>query len=372
MSRQVPIALTLVAATLGLLQPAGAQQVERYVFTAERVAVYDLAGEIRVEPGTGKDLVVEVTRSGRDAARLTIERGPIMDFETLRVVYPEDEIVYPLLSRGSSSTFRVLADGTFGDDHEHDRARGHDRRRGRREGRGRWEGREITIHGSGSGLEAHADLRILVPEGARIAVHVGVGKAAVSNVNGEISVDAASAPVTAQGVRGLLNIDVGSGSVSATDVQADLSIDTGSGDVELARVHGRDLSVDTGSGRVTATDVTADRASLDTGSGDVRLSQVRGAELHFETGSGDVDVDLASEARSMSVETGSGNVLLRVPDTLGATIDVDTGSGGVETDLPMQVQRWSKDHFTGRLGDGSGRIDVETGSGRVKLVKRSQ
>ena len=90
------------------------------------------------------------------------------------------------------------------------------------------------------------------------------------------------------------------------------------------------------------------------------------------TGSGDIDVDLASETRSMSVETGSGNVLLRVPDTLGATIDVDTGSGGVETDLPMQVQRWSKDHFTGRLGDGSGRIDVETGSGRVKLVKRSQ
>ena len=69
------------------------------------------------------------------------------------------------------------------------------------------------------------------------------------------------------------------------------------------------------------------------------------------------------------METGSGDVVLRVPDNLGAAVDIETGSGDIQTDLPMEVQRWARDHITGRIGDGQGRLDVETGSGDVRIVK---
>jgi hypothetical protein len=348
-------------AVLGVLAGAttATAQTERYTLPASRAAVYDLVGEIQVQAGTGNEIMVEVTRGGRDAAELSIERGPVGDWETLRVIFPSDDIVYPRMSRGSNSNFQISEDGTFGDHWNG----------GRHGRRGRGWGRQIRIRGSGSGLEAYADMKISVPDGAELDLNVGVGKAMISNVNGRITVDASSAPVTAQGIKGYLSIDVGSGSVTVTDAEAELSIETGSGDVQVTGVRGKDLAIETGSGHITATDLSIDQARVETGSGDLTLSGVRGANLHFETGSGRIDAELATDIADLSVETGSGDVVLRVPETLGAMVDIETGSGGIQADLPLEVQRWARDHVTGRIGDGQGQLNVETGSGDVRIVR---
>ena len=47
-----------------------AQQPERVVLQGRDVAIYNLAGRLRVEGGSGDRVVVEVTRGGRDAGRL--------------------------------------------------------------------------------------------------------------------------------------------------------------------------------------------------------------------------------------------------------------------------------------------------------------
>jgi lia operon protein LiaG len=312
-----------------------------------------------VEPGTGRDVVVEVTRGGRDAAQLTIERGSVGNYEALRVIFPSDEIVYPRMARGSNSNFQIREDGTFGQNW--------DRGRGRRGGRS-W-GRQVSIRGSGPGLEAYADLKVSVPEGADFALFSGVGKTMISNVNGQITVDASSAPVTAQGVKGSLSVDIGSGSVTVTNAEAELSIETGSGDVQVTGVRGNNLSIETGSGQIVASDLTVDLATVETGSGSLTLSGVRGATLHFETGSGNIDAELVTDVADLSVETGSGDVILRVPENLGAMVDFDTGSGRIEAEVPLEVRRWAKDHVTGKMGDGQGRLSVETGSGDVRLVR---
>jgi hypothetical protein len=339
---------------------AGAvQQTERFTLPAERAAIYNLVGEVQLQAGSGNTTVVELVRGGRDAARLSVEQGPMGGYETLRVVYPSDEIVYPRMSRGSSSSFQTRDDGTFG-------VHWGNGRRGRR---GPDWGNQIRVQGAGSGLEAYADLRVLVPEGAVLAVNIGVGKVMLSNVNGRIAIDAASAPVTAQNAKGWLTVDVGSGSVTVTNAEAELSIDTGSGDVEVTGVRGKQLSIDTGSGQIAASDLTVERASVETGSGRLTLSRIRGSDLHFETGSGSIDAELVTDVANLDVETGSGDVVLRVPDTIGATLEIETGSGDIQADFPLAVQRWAKDHVTGRIGDGQGRLDVETGSGDVRIVR---
>jgi hypothetical protein len=55
-------------AAIGIAAPArtparGAQ--ERYTLPAGDVAIYDLAGEVHIEPGSGDKIVVDVTRGGR-------------------------------------------------------------------------------------------------------------------------------------------------------------------------------------------------------------------------------------------------------------------------------------------------------------------
>src|SRR5512140_216034 len=145
--------LPLVPLLLLLAAPLGAQST-RYTLSGSEVAIYNLAGEMRVEAGSGAAVVVEVTRHGTDAAKLQVESGPLNGRQTLRVIYPGDRIVYPALGRHSESQTRVNDDGTF------DGKRGH----------------EVTIAGDGSGLEASADLRVLVPTGQRIAVNLVAGR----------------------------------------------------------------------------------------------------------------------------------------------------------------------------------------------------
>ena len=65
----------------------------------------------------------------------------------------------------------------------------------------------------------------------------------------------------------------------------------------------------------------------------------------------------------MNVETGSGDVTLKVPPTLGAEVDIETSSGDIETDFEVAVTRHARDHMTGRIGEGGGRSRSRRGRG---------
>ena len=342
------LALTALATRL-----APAQAPERYTIAGDDVAVYNLVGQLKVEGGTGAAVLVEVTRHGADAARLKIATGEIRDRQTLRVIYDADEITYPLMGRGSSTTEHVRDDGTFDD--------GHDRRLFSR-------GHEVRISGSGGGLEAYADLRVVVPVGRRVAVYLAVGKATVTNVDGDLRVSVSSADVEANHTRGRLLLDTGSGNVTVTDVAGEISLGTGSGDVSVTGVTGTGLKLDTGSGNVTCERVAVDGLKVDTGSGDVELTGVKAKDVSLDTGSGNVKLELLSDVELLDVDTGSGGVTITIPADFGAQLDIETGSGGIEfTGLTIQARRLEEDHIVGQIGDGQGRVKIETGSGGVRM-----
>lgn len=81
--------------------------------------------------------------------------GRVKGRETLRGLYPASELVFPEMEAGSRTEVRVNDDGTFG---------------GALGG-----GRKVRISGEGPGLEARADLTILVPPGKTVRVHQAVG-----------------------------------------------------------------------------------------------------------------------------------------------------------------------------------------------------
>jgi hypothetical protein len=340
----------------------GSAQTTRYVLKGDSVAVYNLVGELRVEPGTGSDVAVQITRGGADAAQLDVQSGPLRGRETLRIIYPEDLISLPDWGRGWNTTLRVRDDGTFGD---------HGNRR--REG----GGREVRITGRSrgrGGLEAYADLRVSVPTGKRVALHLGVGKAFVTNVDGVILVQAASADVSADRTRGTLKLETGSGTIDVRDASGEVSLESGSGEVTATGLRGgtERVRIGTGSGSIMVTGADAAELHVETGSGDITVTGAKATELSFETGSGNVDVALTATFNALSIQTGSGNVTLRVPPNIGAEVDLDTGSGEFDLGgITIQVRRLEEDHITGTVGDGKGRLSIETGSGNVRLVKVS-
>jgi lia operon protein LiaG len=347
---RAPLRLVLSwAVALGVsAADVAAQEVERYTIGGEAVAIYNLAGSVQVETGTGANVVVEVRRGGSDGARLEIERRNVNGRSALIVRYPEGDVVYDTGRRGSSSTtVRVRSDGTFFGDGD--------------------RGDRITVRSSGRGTRAHADLRVLVPAGRSVDLRLGIGDVRAGGISGNLDIDVGAASVETSNTRGRLRIDTGSGRVTVSDAQGDVLVDTGSGSVELTDIRGDDLRVDTGSGSVRGTGISASAVFIDTGSGSVRLSSVAAEDVEIDTGSGSVELELTTNARRVKIDTGSGGVRLAVPESLGASFDIDASS--VSIDVPANMTRRERGRATGTIGDGRGSIHIDTGSGRVSIVR---
>src|SRR3989442_10416305 len=107
----------MLTATAGALlvgaTPGAAQRPERYTLSGDNVAVYNLAGVLRVEAGSAGDVVVEVTRGGADPAKPRIESGPLPRPPTLPGVYPHHRIAYPPMGHHTSTSLEARDDGTF-------------------------------------------------------------------------------------------------------------------------------------------------------------------------------------------------------------------------------------------------------------------
>jgi lia operon protein LiaG len=343
-------ALTLAAA-FALIVPAARAQLSQHVsLGGGDVAVYDLVGAIRIVAATGSEVTAEVVREGSDAARLTVQSGELGGRQTLRVLFPGDRIAFADVGGWSRTRLRVRDDGTFGD------------------GDGSRDGREVTIGRSG-GLDARATVTLAVPAGRRVAIYIGAGEATVTNVDGAISVHASAAKVTTTNTRGSLTLDTGSGEVSVSDATGSLNVDSGSGGVTLRGLSGDRLVVDAGSGRFRAEQVEVADLRLDLGSGGAELTAVRAPSVRIDAGSGDVNLDLRSAARLLDIDSGSGSVTLRLPPAFGADLDIDAGSGGYRVDFPVTFTRRSRSHLSGRVGDGSGRVRIDSGSGEVRLMR---
>jgi len=343
----------VAAAGAALTLAGGAAAQERFTIDGERAAVYNVAGTMRVEAGSGSSVVVEVTRAGNDAGQLRVRRTDSGDVATVAVVYPDGDVVYPELGGGSRTTLDVRSDGTFGGDN------------GFRLG----GGNRITVRGSGSGTRAWADVRVLVPAGRSVSIHHAVGRIDVVNVDGDVQVKGYAARIEASGTRGRLDLDTGSGGIVVTNAEGDVRLDTGSGGVRLNGVRGSGLDVDTGSGGVNGSDVSVGRLHVDVGSGGVRLEAVDARDVDIDTGSGSVVLRLRRDAEQVKIDTGSGGVTLGLPQGFGADAEIDTGSGGIRVDVPSTVRRSNRSHFSGTFGDGEGRLVIDTGSGGVSVVR---
>jgi len=343
-----------MGAVAGLLVAAAANGQEVHRVSGGDVAIYNLAGSVRVVGGTAPEVVVRVTRGGGDAGDLTVETGQIRGRATLRIVYPGDEIVYPQLGRNSTSTFSVRPDGTFGDDD-----------RGRGDG-----GDRVRIRGAGNGLEAWADLVVEVPSGIRAGVYLAAGDMDATGVRATLRLDTGSGNVTATDITGALTVDTGSGNTVVRGVRGSLSVDTGSGNVRVSDVVGDQIELDTGSGGIDATGLQATSLSVDTGSGSVDLLRVSSPSVSVDTGSGAVEIELLEDVDLLEVDTGSGSVTISAPDDLGGMVEIDTGSGGIDLDFPLEVRSVRRDRVQGRLGDGEGTIVIDTGSGSINIQRR--
>jgi lia operon protein LiaG len=335
-----------IASTLVPVAPVMAETSTRRNLSGERVAIHNLVGSLEVVPGTGSAVVAEVTLRGPDSGRLRVDEGPLRGRSTLRIVYPGNRVKVARFGGHTTSNFWVRDDGTL------------DGKSG--------EGRRVLLSGR-DGIEASADVKLHVPRGAKVEIYWGHGTGDVRDIDADLAIDGAGLGVTTVGTRGALSVDIGSGTVRVRRARGSVNAETGSGDIHLDEVTGDGLSAETGSGTIRANGIDCPELVLETGSGDIEALSLRAERASLETGSGNVEVLLDSNVRSLSVESGSGNLEVLVPRPFGAAVHLETGSGGIEIDVPIEVRSRSRNEVTGTIGDGRGRLQLETGSGNIAI-----
>jgi hypothetical protein len=351
---------SLVAgALLVLAGPALAQ--EEYSFEGDQLLVSNLIGNITVSGHDGSRIIVRARAEGDDAGVLDfqVKEGGRAEFH---VVYPlDDELRYSYPRRGNGRT--QINVGSWRDDSSF-----------LEDLYGDLSSRDkVEVSDGGRGLEAWADLEILVPNGVSTRIRLAVGELEARDVHAPVDLDTYSGPVRAENIVGDTRIDTGSGSVVARSITGDLHIDTGSGKVEVADVQGDDILIDTGSGSVTVDGASGRSLKVDTGSGSVRTSDIDAEDTLIDTGSGSVTLDLVrmGEGRHV-IDTGSGSVTVRLPSDASCRISADTGSGGINLDVPnATLRRMSRDHVELDIGGGSGgSLEIDTGSGSITIETR--
>ena len=324
-------------------------------------AIYDLVGQVRLEPATGSAVVVSVQTLGGDAGRLRVQQGRNGSWQTLRVAFPGDHIVYDRLRWNGSTTLNVRPDGTF-----NDRGFWRDAQQAGPDG---GEGQKVRVSGTGSGLHAYADLVIGVPAGRRVAVFLGVGRLEARNVNGRLWLSTSSGDAVVDHVQGGLNASSGSGDLRVSEVAGDVVLSTGSGDVVLQGARGGRLNLSTGSGDVQGTTLSGTTVDVSTGSGDLTLRNVNAPRAKLSAGSGNINLALVNALEDLDASSGSGDVTVSLPANTGARVRVSTGSGDIDTAFPLTMTSRRQGSLAGTIGDGKGNIVVSTGSGSVRLER---
>ena len=224
---------------------------------------------------------------------------------------------------------------------------------------------------AGAAVEASTVLGALSADGLKGAIRLSTGSGAVqTRVNtGDLNIETGSGDVAIDGQAGAVRVETGSGDVSARRIQGGVHITTGSGDVSLEEVTGAAHEVETGSGEIRLRKVSG-ALKTSTGSGEVRGDELTpDGQLSADTGSGDIrlDGDLAA-VRELTISTGSGDVEVNMSRPPDAQLSVDTGSGEIDVELPG-LSEIVREHgeYHARLGQGHGKLKIETSSGDVKM-----
>src|SRR5437763_667887 len=109
MSVRTLAALAALALLPAVATPAHASRT--FSFTGDDVAVWNPAGQVRIEAGSGGAVEVQVDLQGRDADRVRLDDQSLGGRPTLRVLYSDARVVYPPMGRWSNTNTTMRSDG---------------------------------------------------------------------------------------------------------------------------------------------------------------------------------------------------------------------------------------------------------------------
>lgn len=212
--------------------------------------------------------------------------------------------------------------------------------------------------------------RISVPAGAQADIHTASGEIDVQGLSGAVALGSVSGDVRAADLTGGLTVSTTSGEVQLRDVAGKLDIGSISGDIKLESGKVDGAAVNTTSGEVEL-DGVAGALKVTSVSGDIKVREAHDGQLELSTTSGEIEYqgDLA-RASANTVNSISGDVRLRLPETSGFRLDASTVSGDISSEFELREGEQARWSLSGVAGDGAATLTIGTTSGDIKVERQ--
>ena len=323
----------------------------------ERVRIEQLAGPVRVTAGDSDRIRVRavVHAAGEDESTA----GKIRDKGGIELDEDGDRLrIRPRLPLEEYRTYYYEPPG--------------------REGGGfnrtsEFAGESLTVQSRtrwGRGIALHHAIEVELPADMGLDLNQQVGPVSVSDLDGPVRLRMRGESAELSRLGGRLDIDTGGGRLELTGHQGEAQITTGSGSMHLAHLRDGPYRLKSGSGAIRV-DAGAGEFRVETGSGGFRATEfVAGQQLRLKSGSGGImlEGDL-SALRDARIETSSADIFLQTVAVPSAELRINNIRGGIEVDLPeMEQTRRQRNRFEAILGEGEGRIELESRLGEIRFV----
>jgi hypothetical protein len=271
----------------------------------------NISGEIIVAAGSGREVVMEITKRSRGRTEADAKLGL-------------DQVKVEVDHRGDRATVETR----YPDQ----------------------SGRERSPY------SVSVSFNITAPAGTRMNLTSISGDVSVKGMRGDLAIDVVSGDIQISDVTRLTTIKSISGETTLTDIDnaVDLTVGTVSGDLTLQRLKTRRLTGNVVSGDVAAADVTAESVELTSMSGTVEYAG-----------------PIAPKGR-YQLQAHSGDVRVVVGGNVGFDLRAETYSGRIRSDATIDLKgaTTSARSLRGTVGDGSAVVVATTFSGNVIVSRR--
>jgi len=196
------------------------------------------------------------------------------------------------------------------------------------------------------------DVTVQLQAPSFVDVKTESGDVQISDTGAGAKVHSQSGNVLCRGLDGPIDLNAYSGDVHVEDCKSQmLSIESKSGDIRLSKVDGN--------------------INMRIASGEISLADCKGKTLSIESVSGNVTADFSEPITgTVNIRTVNGDASVAIPDGCDCRVSMSTLRGDVVSEVNLQDEAKSDQRITGRLGNGTGSIDISGINGDIEMKMR--
>jgi len=158
------------------------------------------------------------------------------------------------------------------------------------------------------------------------------------------------------------------GDIRVDKLTGELYARSDDGDITLDDVKADEIEISTSDGRIKINNSNGD-FFIDSDDGDITLHKIAGKNLDVRSQDGDIDIGFAGSGNvDVNVSSSDGRVNFELYNSVSARFVLKTDDGRIRFDVDSaEIDREGKRLIKGDIGDGEGRIRINTHDGSITM-----